>query len=523
MKLKTFDQVPTGKEFTRAWGKAFEEAVRSVQQGGRVSRQAATKLAEETDASHLFADNILNLLDQKDSIEADALIQAGFRYVNHQVKEVIGDLEKRLTLWDVRKLNLDLVEDGYAIRGKEVPKKVAEQLGIGASDQALDLLTGETKAPEATPEVTPEAAAVDPAKIAEAQMKKDPSVTTIFTKPTSRSSTTVRFELDDYKGEEIKPGERWLFQVPEDLRGGKIRTVILAHRKAEKYASSYDDKGHDHQGAYNLVSAREVGTDKWLTWRDQHGSKKFAEKRGSGDPEHENLHDWLNAVGYKSIDLLSVTNVGKGEKAVANVHLVELEFFPPGETSAYQEEIFTPGTSFIDPENGIKMPKYGGGKHTRVPKDVLDKKGLYPDSVEIETWGGASRKVSKTAYVKNGDLHIKLPPGKKLGAFEISVGDTQWKKGVPASEQMYKGHVGRRGWAKLYASINNTKTGEHGEDFMVNVNVPPAGVLSGSTVEADYITKPGDEIVVRSEDHESWVMGYRVQFLETDDDEAKKS
>lgn len=360
----------------------------------------------------------------------------------------------------------------------------------------------------------PKTTVVDVLAGAKSKSRPLPPAARVFTTSTAITSTTVRFEMGGYAGQEIKPGEQWLFVVPEQFRDTPIRTAILAHRKDDKYAHTY--KGdRDQEGAYNLVTARKTGTDEWVTWSDMYGSKKFAERRSAGDPENENLHDWVAAVGKQNVDLLSIKNVGQGKHAVANVHMLEIEFFPPGKRAGALEEIFTPGTEFADLDKGRTKPRFGGGMGSSLGSETLKTKGLYPDAVVIGGYGSGSKPSGDKAYVSGGRLRIKLPPGKKIGSVEVACGDTNFDRHRPAEQQRNKdGHYGELGWAKLHARIRHGATGKTSKDFMVNVNVPPAGVLSGGPAEAGYVTKPGDEIEIESRGHESWVMGYRIQFVE---------
>lgn len=363
------------------------------------------------------------------------------------------------------------------------------------------------------PPVAPAVAPAPADDLAEKQKAKDPQVTEIFVTPTKRTSTTLTFRVPSPEGKEMKPGERWLFQVPPDLRGANIRTMVLVHRKDPKNQGPMVGS-REEQGAYSLVTARKTGTEQWVTWSDQYGSKKYAEPRSAYDPENENLHDWMSAVGATPIDLVAVTSVGSGEKAITSVHELVVEFFPPGQVGSKQEEIFTPGTEFADPAVGRIKPKYGGGMGAHFSDQQLKEHGLYPQAIELGGYGGNRRDVSQNAYLDSqGNLHIKLPPGKVLGGFEIAVGDTAFEPSRPASEQRNKdGHVGRLGWAKLYAWLSHN--GQRGEQFMEKVNVPPSGVLSGGPAQTGYVTQPGDEIVVQSQGHLSWVMGYSVKFME---------
>ncbi len=427
----------------------------------------------------------------------------------------------------------DLFEEPKAQPEQGLLRRAYSKMSAGAG-KVLDLVQGQkTGAAASKPgsgslvnlragavEVPP-SAKVEPVPVSElgasvptAPSVKDPSATEVFSAPTSTTSTTVRFELGGYSGKEIKPGERWLFKVPEAFRNTPIRTAILAHRKDAKYAHTYVGE-RDKEGAYNLVTARKTGTDQWVTWSDQYGSKKFAERRSAGDPENENLHDWVAAVGEQNVDMLSIQNVGVGANAIAHVHMLEIEFFPPGKPAGAQQEIFTPGTEFADLAKGKKKPRFGGGMGSALSADALKTQGLYPNAVELGGYGpsGTGNATLAHAYVSGGKLRIKLPEGKRIGSVEVACGDTEFNKNLPADQQRNKdGHIGKLGWAKLYGRIVNGHT--RSQDFMVNVNVPPAGVLSGGPADPNYITQPGDEIEIESRGHRSWVMGYRVQFIE---------
>ena len=325
-------------------------------------------------------------------------------------------------------------------RAKSTIKSNANGKSRGKTPLHPRMFDGESAARTArAPTRTPSAAAPQGALVA-AQQAADPSVTEVFAAPTSRTSVTVRFEVPDSNGKEINPGERWLFEVPSDLRGAAIRSVVLAHRKDEKYQGSVVD-GHDNEAAYDLVTARNAQSKEWVAWHDEYGSKKFAEPRGSYNPENENLHDWLAAVGAVPVDMLAVTNVGVGARAIANVHFVEIEFFPPGKIESRAQEIFTAGTAFVDLEHGVTRPTYGGGMGAHLSPADVQRTGLYPNAVELSGWGGASRKLSEHAYIRDGELHVALPAGKKLGNFEIAVGDTRLDTARPIAEKRNKdGH-----------------------------------------------------------------------------------
>jgi len=288
-----------------------------------------------------------------------------------------------------------------------------------------------------------------------------------------------------------------------------VRNIVLAHRKDSKFDASveYKEDGtfYDSQGAYNAISCRNIANGLKKSWT----APKFAEPRSASDPEVENLHDWVYYVGIFSTNLIYLENVSPVSQplAVANVHRVEVEFFPSGVIDSTQIEIFSSGTSFIDLSKGILSPSYGGGPPAGLSFAEMESEGLYPSAIEIGTYGYLN--VSKTCYVDSyGNMHIILPTGKIIGGFELSVGDTKFDKSIPPQDQVNKdGGYGELGWAKVTATLSKSD-----EDCLHNANVPPAGVLSGGPVTSGYIIKKGEEIVIDSSSY-AWVMGYKVVFM----------
>jgi len=335
------------------------------------------------------------------------------------------------------------------------------------------------------------------------------NVVRTFSTPTSVTSTTAKYIVNDYSGDPIKPGEQWIFQIPDAFKEAIVRTVVLVHRKDSQYDASveYHDDGtyYDTQGAYDAISCRKTGTSTWKGW----GAAKFAEPRSSYDPENENLHDWVYYVGVFSADQILLENVSPlaNTLAVANVHRVEIEFFPAGVVDSYQIEIFSPNTEFADIAQGKMLPRYGGGPDAGLTFQQLEDEGLYPDAIQIY-WASA-KTISSTCYLdSSGNMHIKLPAGKVLGGFEVAVGDTKYDQSKPPQDQVNKdGGYGELGWAKLTSKIGS-------DYFMSSINVPPNAVLSGGPTQLGYVVKSGNEIVVSASSY-AWIMGYRVTFMKS--------
>eukprot|EP01105_Mastigella_eilhardi_P017620 TRINITY_DN4055_c0_g1_i2.p1 TRINITY_DN4055_c0_g1~~TRINITY_DN4055_c0_g1_i2.p1 ORF type:complete len:309 (+),score=55.51 TRINITY_DN4055_c0_g1_i2:133-1059(+) len=286
-----------------------------------------------------------------------------------------------------------------------------------------------------------------------------------------------------------------------------------------------------------------------LTGRDA----KFAELRAADRPEHEDLYD-LQASVRACVDLLSWTNVSDlHPMAVANIHGLSVQFFQPEKVTSSLDFIWTPGTAFVDIDKRIWEPKFGGGYAwqedlmSSVAVGRLQSEGVYPHAVELPPFAGLpgahtslreearkhARAVNESVYIDEfGAMHVRLPPGRRVGCVTVSLGDTFFDCAVAVAAQFNNnGHVGRLGWAKLWARLAN-RSGTAGMAlpapganldpattrdpytyFMINVNVPPQGAMSGGPTESNHVTVDGDEVVLESRLHSSWLMGVQVQFV----------
>lgn len=332
---------------------------------------------------------------------------------------------------------------------------------------------------------------------------KSESVKKIFETPIKKTYSTIAYESEKFGGDELEPSKRVLFVIPEEFKGRVIRDVILKHRKDP---SRFSGDGWDPNGAYSRVLIKDSRTETWRSWIDPAGYKsdKFAEPRSPSNPESETLHDWIATVGEVQPSLISIENVGQTEQAISNIHGIEVVFFPEKEGVSYQEQIFTPGTSFVDLDKQQNEPSYGGGPSYR---------GKYPNAVALGGWGHDQENTmidsdrNKPFYLdRQGRMHIKLQPGKKFVNLELAIGDTHQDEIANKD-----GHIGTLGWAKIYSGLS-TDGQVDTQQFMHNVNVPPAGVLAGGPEKTDKITLEGDEIVIESKSDTSFLMGYRVAY-----------
>ncbi|MCA9309533.1 hypothetical protein KC973_04080 [Candidatus Saccharibacteria bacterium] len=335
------------------------------------------------------------------------------------------------------------------------------------------------------------------------QAEYDDAVDAVFEHPHRVSDTTIEFTIDDPHGLELRPGRALAFVVPEDMAGRVVRDVTLRHRKAEKYRVE-GSKDYDPQGAYSRVEVHDDETGEWRGWRDPKGYNpdKYAEWRPASDPENEVLHDWLATVGAIKTDAVKVTSVGTSENSVVQVHGVEVTFFPELEGVHYAEQVFTPGTEFIDIEAGRLLPRYGGGSHTQ---------GVYEGAVALNQYGHADFETctdpGEGVEVGTESMRIDLQVGAKLVQVEVAVGDTEHLSEVNPKT----GKPTRLGWAKLSVGIERAETGQV-DWFIKRANVPPQGVIAGGPEIDISDIQEGDRLVIRSSDDASYVMGYRLAY-----------
>lgn len=337
-----------------------------------------------------------------------------------------------------------------------------------------------------------------------------------FLRPTVTTLTSVCFTIGDGSGIRMTPKESWVFEIPKSYHSCNVLTVVLAHRKPSEDANlmeSYVDE-HDKEGAYTLVQVQKPDGG-LVSWMDGSRGVKFAEPRPKDDPEEENLHDWLLYRGRIQCAGVVLTGKGVGERGVAHIHKLIVEFEPPFSMHALQEKIFTIGSTFmrID-QTGRFDPKsrviYGGGPDA--PGNTLDRiisRGVYPGSV---TLGVANKDASEDfghgIRLVKGRLHVSLIASKVFLMIEISCGDTIFDKAFDAEKKNKDGHYGRLGWAKLYARLANQE-----RFIMWNVNVPPNAVLRGGASELEgHVCLDGEEIVIESRYCSTFVMGVRVIY-----------
>jgi Nuclease A inhibitor-like protein len=128
---------PTPKTFAKEWTKEFASAVRNAAgKDGRLSVAEAKKIASQSGAPALFADNALNFLAAKGqkSVDVEKLIASGYNYAYALADKVAGK-DGKISQADAKKLPADLQADFAHLRGLDAmePPKAASAAKVASS------------------------------------------------------------------------------------------------------------------------------------------------------------------------------------------------------------------------------------------------------------------------------------------------------------------------------------------------------------------------------------------------------
>lgn len=346
--------------------------------------------------------------------------------------------------------------------------------------------------------------------------KETGSVKTVETKatPTKITSVSITYKTGSYDGRKLKPGEQMLLEIPPQFRDRPIRFAVLKHRQDSSETSSPPpgDKWDPKPGTTSMqVHSKDTGA--WHFWKAPWGSSgdnggKYAEHRGAGDPEVENMFDWMSQ-GHQKVgggyggtskapmhaDAIKVVSVGQDP---VRVHQIDVIFQPP-KPDSMDEVIFSSGTKFGDPQTG-QGRSYGGG-----PKF----QGKYPGALALGYGGGGDgvKTIKDKAgwNYSGGNLEVGLTPGKKFTGVEVACGDTH-----PDGKANKDGHTGTLGYARLSMGVKHASGST--DWFVSDTGVPPEGVLFGGPTLENYVAQPGDKLVLRSSSDTTYLMGVRLWY-----------
>lgn len=336
----------------------------------------------------------------------------------------------------------------------------------------------------------------------------------VFNHPVRKNAPTLSYIINEKTGVELKKWKYWKFIIPEEFIEQKLLFSILVHRKDPSRGNIKSGK-RDMHPAYVLFQAHDKETGFYKNWVDSNGDKKYSEIRSAKNPEDETLHNCMKAFGNIKIDHFILKNVGFGDfdKAVANIHRIDLVFRPELKNTFYRTKIYTPDTEFSDASKGKIVPLFGGGPRTdgKFENAVLLGSRRYQRIRKINSLPEKYRfTVNDSSDFDNyldglGRLHISLPVGNKLDFIEVAVGDLD----ITSMSANKDGYYGRSGRSEINLYLNNIIT--HNREYLiVRGNVGMAGLLAASPRQSEYVIKNGDELIIESNFDVSFLMGYRL-------------
>lgn len=325
------------------------------------------------------------------------------------------------------------------------------------------------------------------------------------------------YKLDTARGLSLAPGHSFEFELPEEPFPW-IGALVLKHRKDPALLRGGETTmdAWDQDPAYVRVELHDANTGLWIRWSDRWGSDKFAEARAAGNPEDETLHSGLRVFGRIRADKARLTNVSKGDplRSQVRIHEFQVVFYPDRSGIESFEHVFTPETSFPDPDNGVLVALQGGGERLA---------GRYPGAIPLGH-GYKSRIAAITTLSSGhafpmtieppapcrrdglGRLVIPLPHQGRLVMGELAIGDLD----VTAMTTNKDGEFGRTGRAELSVRFRNRTV--PGRDFpaLIRYNVGPAGLIVFGAPQGAGPLRPGDELVISVDYDVAFLMGYRI-------------
>ncbi|MFA6520872.1 MAG: hypothetical protein WCT53_00600 [Candidatus Gracilibacteria bacterium] len=353
------------------------------------------------------------------------------------------------------------------------------------------------------------------------------AVVKIYAKPRRLTSCEQNFDFAGKEGIELRSGQE-IVVLLDGNSDQLLETLAFGHKKIEKYwpIGMPTDKApalgkyHDPDGAYTEVQVFDGITQQWRGWKDPMGYDpvKFAELRKLA-PENEHMGCWYGMVGKVRPLAIRLISRGKGDPNRSIVSEYYLDVFTRPEVTPdvkQIERIYTPKTRFPDfagPPKGPHSKSYYGGGEDAATADMCASPGGFPNAVPLGGPNGLehfplNKSGAPDSLDAQGKLHIKLPQGVCVQSVEIICGYRWTSKKVGNPPQFI---------AKVPYGHNISAILESGgkpvDKIIDKANTGPQGHALGGPSKIDYVTKPGDELVLSGNSTDTiYVMGVRVLY-----------
>ncbi len=318
--------------------------------------------------------------------------------------------------------------------------------------------------------------------------------------PQEKTSTNLIYK---FKEIEMKPNDVMYFYVPDTYTLRPVSQVSMGIRQNEWPTE------RDSEPALLAVMIHDSNylQDEMRYWAGHSSGSfgaKFAEQRRSA--EIDSLYEWPiqghkgTVKRIKSLDpvhanAIRIQNFGVDELLVSQISLEVI----PQKALTYAETIFSPRSSFGDPES-MKGRTYGGGQKYQ---------GKFPGALKLDSKNQKNQPVlPPNMTLDDNELIIDPQTQSKLKIVDLMLGDTH-----PDGVTNKDGGTGSLGNAKISIEVRNIVTKES-RILVDEKNVGPQGVISGGDAISAAPLDPNERIIIRNKRGRStaYIMAIRLGF-----------
>ncbi len=193
---------------------------------------------------------------------------------------------------------------------------------------------------------------------------ENPFIRGVFKIPEKIDIDTIEFSFGMDRGLQLRPGQAFLLEVPEEFRRRYPDYAYIEHRK-ERFYFQPDQDGLDPNDALIKCDFFNPSTGIWLTWSDQFGPVKRSAVRPPEKPKKNTLYNLRENVGDFSPTMVRIINVGTGsaELARTSIHKFGLVYRHQRQTDPQKTRTFAEFRKIngllinyqLDSENGLEL------------------------------------------------------------------------------------------------------------------------------------------------------------------------
>lgn len=192
------------------------------------------------------------------------------------------------------------------------------------------------------------------------------NIRAVFRKPQQIDIDTLEFCFGANRGLQLRPGQAFLLEIPEEFQRRSPDYAYIEHRK-EYFYYQPDSAGFDTNNALIRFDFFNPLSGKWQTWSDQFGPLKRSAMRSPDRPKKNTLYNLRENVGDFSPTMARLINVGTGsaDLSPASVHKFGLVYRHQRESDPQKTRYFNDFRKIngllinysLDSKNGLLLRK----------------------------------------------------------------------------------------------------------------------------------------------------------------------